>query len=98
MKARVATFETTDHELLKRWVAELQDLAEDGMPRGVPATATLVFYSEDRTKVLSINLFETEGALAEGDAILLEMGPPDRGRTEGASGVEVFDVVVNLRR
>ena len=75
MKARVATFETTDHELLTQWVEEMQDLAEDGMPRGVPATATVVLYREDGSKVISINLFEP-GRAGQGRRHPPGDGPP----------------------
>jgi hypothetical protein len=100
MKARVATFETDDRDLLQDWVDEIESLSEDGLPRGVPAAAWFVFQKddEDGSKVMSIHLFETEDQLQEGDAILLEMGPPDRGRSPGASQVEAYDVVVQLPR
>jgi hypothetical protein len=90
MKARVATWEGGDPEVVERNLDEIRSRAPSGPPEGVPAVGLLVLQQEG--KVMFISLFETEEELRQGDATLNEMRPA--AGQMGQRSVAFYDVPI----
>ena len=95
MHARVASFEGSDIDRVRRGIEEIKRRAASGPPEGVPAVGGLVLHQPDSGKVLAITLYETEDDLRQGDAALNAMDPPVPGG-EGSRrrSVEMYEVAV----
>jgi hypothetical protein len=96
MHARVATFETGDAGAVRRGLEELGSRAASGPPDGVPAVGLLVLHDPDANKVLAISFFKTEDDLRQGDAALNSSTPPGPAEMGRRTGVETFEVAVNV--
>jgi hypothetical protein len=94
MYARVARFEGGEAEALRRAAREVNEMANEGPPPGVPAVGYLMLIDPESGR--SLGLFETEEALRTGDAALNQMSPsgPDVGTR---SSVEIYEVGADLR-
>src|SRR3954453_13806592 len=98
MYARVATWEGGERDQVGAMIDGIRERAESegGPPDGVPAKGLLLLHSEDGSKVLAISLFETESDYEEGDATLNSMDPPTPGGMGRRTGVERFEVGIQL--
>ena len=96
MFARVARFEGGEAEALRRSAKEVNDMAGEGPPPGVPSVGFLMLIDPETGRSLGIGLFETEADLRKGDAALNEMSPsgPDVGTR---TSVEIYEVGADLR-
>jgi hypothetical protein len=96
MYARVARFEGGEVEALRRSAKEVNEMAAEGPPPGVPAVGYLMLIDPESGRSLGIGLFETEEDLRKGDAALNEMSPsgPDVGTR---TSVEIYEVGADLR-
>jgi len=92
MKARVATWEGGDPDLIERNLDEVRSRAGSGPPEGVPSVGLMVLQREGT--VVFIGLFETEEDLRQGDATLNAMDPP--AGMMGTRSVEFYDVPIKL--
>ena len=96
MFARVARFEGGEAEALRRSAKEVNDMADEGPPPGVPAVGYLMLIDPESGRSLGIGLFETEEDLRKGDAALNEMSPSGPSVGTRAS-VEMYEVGADLR-
>ena len=94
MYARVTRWDGGTAEDIKR----MQDgvAQSDGPPEGVPAKGLMMLVDRESGQSLAITLFESEEDLRTGDAKLNEMSPPE-GSTIKRSGVEMYEVAIDVR-
>jgi hypothetical protein len=96
MYARVARFEGGEGEALRRSAAEVNELAKEGPPPGVPAVGFTMLIDPASGRSLSISLFETEEDLRTGDEALGAM-TPSGGDVGHRTSVESYEVGVEIR-
>jgi hypothetical protein len=96
MYARVARWEGTDGDAMRRTAEEINERSSSGPPEGVPAKGLLLLIDPDNGRSVAISLFETEEDLRKGDETLNSMSPPGDGMGQRA-GVEKYEVAVDLR-
>ena len=96
MYARVAKWEGSDGDMLRRAAQEINSDAPSGPPPGVPAKGFLMLIDPDNGRSLAIALFETEEDLRKGDEALNAMTPrvDDGGKR---TSVEMYEVGVDIR-
>ncbi len=96
MYARVARWEGSDGDLLRRAADEIKADAPAGPPPGVPAKGFLMLIDPDGGRSLAIALFDTMEDLRTGDEALNAMSPrvDDGGKR---TSVEVYEVGVDIR-
>jgi hypothetical protein len=96
MYARVAKWEGSDGELLRKAAAEINAEAPNGPPPGLPAKGLLMLIDPENGRSLAIALFETEEDLRKGDEVLNGMTPrvDDGGKR---TSVELYEVGVDVR-
>jgi hypothetical protein len=96
MYARVARWEGSDGELLRKAADEIAAEAPAGPPPGVPAKGFLMLVDPESGRSLAIALFDTEEDLRKGDEALNAMNPRvDDGGTRVS--VETYEVGVDIR-
>ena len=91
MHARVATFEGSSADEIRRMAGEIRDRGGSGPPEGVPSVGLLLLIQPDEGKVLTISLFDSEEDLRQGDETLNAMSPPDDADVRRTS-VETYEV------
>lgn len=91
MHARVATFEGSSADEIRRIAGEIRERGESGPPEGVPSIGLLLLMQPDQGKVLTISLFDSEEDLRQGDRTLNEMSPPEDSGAKRTS-VETYEV------
>jgi hypothetical protein len=93
MWARVARFEGTDAESVRKAAKEIE--GSDGPPPGVPSTGYTLLLDPDSGANIAIGLFETEEDMKKGDETLNGMNPTDSGMRR--TSVEYFEVPIDIR-
>ena len=75
-RARMATFLVDDPAKIDEEIATTRRYLTDGqMPEGIPATGFLMLVDREGGRVIEVLLFESEGALREGDATMDSYAP-----------------------
>jgi hypothetical protein len=92
--ARVATFEGSEPEQVRKTISEIEQRASDGPPEGVPSNGFLMLRN-DQGKALAIALFDTEDDMRKGDETLNQMTPPGEGMGQRTS-LEFYEVGVKV--
>ena len=96
MYARVARWEGSDGELLRKAADQIAAEAPSGPPPGVPGKGFLMLVDPENGRSLAIALFETEEDMRKGDEALNAMNPRvDDGGTR--TSVEMYEVGVDVR-
>jgi hypothetical protein len=97
MYARVAVFEGADPSEVDKNIEEIRRESESGPPEGLPAKEFLMLVDREKGKVLGITLFATEEDLRAGDATLNAMSPPVSGGMGRRTGVEMYEVPIQMK-
>ena len=95
MHARVATFEGSTPDEIRRMASSIRERGDEGPPEGVPSVGLLLLMRPDEGKVVTISLFDTEDDLRQGDQTLNQMSPPDDSGVKRTS-VETYEVGVKF--
>ena len=96
MYARVARWEGSDGDGMRRSAERIKEQAATGPPEGVPGKGFLLMIDPDNGRSLAVGLFETEDDLRKGDEVLNSMNPPEDGMGRRTS-VEMYEVMVDER-
>ncbi|HWC86545.1 MAG TPA: hypothetical protein VG388_08400 [Solirubrobacteraceae bacterium] len=95
MLARVTTWEGGSGEGIRAASEQMRANVEQGPPPGVKSTGFTMLADPDGGRVVMIGLFATEEDLAESEAALKEMNPPDGLGTRTTT--EILGVVADVR-
>jgi hypothetical protein len=98
MHARVAKWEGAEADAVRKMAAEISSDAESGPPEGVPANGFTLLIDPDGGRTIAIALFETEEDLRKGDETLNSMNPPSGDEMGKRTGVEMYEVAVDVRQ
>ena len=98
MYARVAKWEGAEADAVRKMAEEISSDAESGPPEGVPASGFTLLIDPDGGRSIAIGLFETEEDLRKGDETLNSMTPPSGDGMGKRSGVEMYEVAVDVRQ
>jgi hypothetical protein len=96
MYARVAKWEGAEAEALRKSGDEINAMADQGPPPGVPAKGFTMLIDPDSGRSLAIAFFESEEDMRKGDEALNSMNPSgdDVGKR---TSVEMYEVAVELK-
>ena len=96
MYARVASWEGSEAEAMRRAAEQISADAASGPPEGVPAKGFLLLIDPDNGRGLAISLYETEEDRSQGDKALNEITPPGGGMGPRTS-VDMYEVGADFR-
>ena len=92
--ARVAMFDGNDDDV-QSLVNAINE--SDGAPEGLPATRITVLADRAAGKIVVATRFASEEDLRVGSAALEAMSPGDSGSTMQRTGVETYEVVLEMQ-
>jgi hypothetical protein len=91
--ARVARWEGSDPDAIRRSAERIGEVSASGPPEGVPGKGFLLLIDPDAGRTLAIGFFATKEDLETGDRALRAMDPPAEGMGSVAS-IEMYEVGV----
>jgi hypothetical protein len=95
MLARVATWEGGSADTIRAAADEMQVNVSKGPPPGVKSAGLTMLVDPDGGRVMMIGFYASAEDLAESEAALKEMNPPEG--MGDRTGTDVYEVAVEVR-
>jgi hypothetical protein len=97
MYARVAKWEGATGDAVRTMADRIKADADSGPPDGVPANGFLLLVDPDNGRSMAISFYETEENRRQGDETLNAMNPPEDADMGSRTGVEMYEVAVDVK-
>ena len=92
MLVRIARFEGSDEEAMRRTIDRIKEQTNDPPPGLEGARRVMVFFDRNSGRGIGMTFFDTEDDLRRGDEALNAMTPQGSGRR---TSVEMYEVAID---